>query len=251
MPKLTESKRILHANLPVGFVVIALAATVVLLRPPAGAQTPTDGTPTVVPLYWWADTAVPYWYKGKALPSEGSTVNAIALAGGGNAEDFNFRWRFNHVLADTASGFGVTRFTFSTDFPVAERVDLTLEDVDGVAIANGTLTVTPVSPEVSLYAVRPLRGVVYERALVEFTAPSGEPYDFLAAPHFFLQERSTGLSYLWTLNDEKITGEFTKPWHFTLDWSPATPSTNRLAVEVEDPARPAHVARARVTIQLR
>ncbi|MBI2055551.1 MAG: hypothetical protein HYT42_01520, partial [Candidatus Sungbacteria bacterium] len=44
------------------------------------------------PLYWWADTTTPHWYKGKALPSLGSRVTVLALADVPDAGELNYRW---------------------------------------------------------------------------------------------------------------------------------------------------------------
>lgn len=184
--------------------------------------------------YWWADTSIPYWYKGKALPSLNSQVTVMALPGGRSPANLNFQWQMNSSPVSQSSGFGRHTFSFTLGFPVEERIDLAIKDMAGIFSKTASIGIKPFSPSVGVYELRPLRGIVYERALNEFSQRSGEKYDFAAAPFFFPQDRARALKYSWMLNGQEITGEFTEPWLFTLTSDPGTESDNQLNVRISD-----------------
>lgn len=189
-----------------------------------------------IPLYWWTDAVVPYWYRGKALPSTGARVSVMTLPGGRDAGRLTYQWQMNDSVVPQASGTGRQVFTFRMDFPVRERIGVTVGD--GAGLEKTTLiTVEPVPPRLGIYEVRPLRGTVFEQRLDEFNAPAGDTYDFLAAPFFFPLNRMPSLVYHWLLNGNKITGAFDEPQRFTLQSQAGEVSTSRLNVAVEDPTR--------------
>lgn len=190
-----------------------------------------------VPLYWWADTTAPYWYKGKALPSLNSRISVIALASLKNPNQFSYQWKFNDGIIPTASGFGKSTFSFNASFAIEEEIGVTIKDIAGSFLKTKTIGIGPVSPSVDIYEIRPLRGVVYEKHLTDFNAPSGDSYNFLAVPFFFPKEQEKNLKYVWQLNTQSITGVFTEPWLFTLKSNAGEESFNRVGVEVAGTAK--------------
>lgn len=233
----------------------------VLSAPPEGASRtvrvdvtiPGSGTrsksitiqTTSIPFYWWTDTAVPYWYKGKALPSFGSRVTALALPTGQNTAELSYQWRINGAAVPRLSGIGRQSFTFGFQFPVKEQIGVRIQNIAGTFDKSVAIGIAPVRPRVAIYEVRPLRGTMYERELLEFGARAGEPYDFLAIPFFF--PRQAALAYTWLLNGTAITGEFDQPWRFTLTSNAGTAYRNQLDVEVKTAAQGGE--RAAATLQ--
>lgn len=202
-------------------------------------------------LYWWTDTAVPYWYKGKALPSLNSRVTVAALPNAANAGQLDYRWEFNASTLPQSSGVGRQTFSFPITLAVEERVDVTMKDAAGSFSKTASLRIKPFQPSVGIYEVRPLRGIAYERRLAAFGAPSGEPYDFIAAPFFFPRGEERRLTYTWNLNSKDIVGEPPDPWRFILTSNPNTPSLDRLSVNAQDRSRPSQRVSAGITIELR
>lgn len=190
-----------------------------------------------VPLYWWADTTVPHWYRGKALPTRGARVTVLALPAGRNASDLTYQWRLNDDVMSASSGVGRQTFAARLEFPVEERITLTVRDPAGGLAKSVAITVRPTQPLVGIYEMRPARGIIFERQLSSFSAPSGEPYDFAAVPFFFARERATNLRYLWRLDNEAIGGEFARPWLFTVESDAGQTAQGRLDVDILDPAR--------------
>jgi hypothetical protein len=175
----------------------------------------------------------------------------LALPNVPNPAALSYQWTANAALVPPASGVGASRYSFIVALPLAEQVEVTMRQAGGTFEKTASVEIQPVDPSVGVYAVRKSRGVVFEKKLDGFDAPSGEPYDFAAAPFFFPAERQSGLSHLWTLNGKDIVGAFAKPWLFTLTSNPNTPARDFLHIRVEDPLDRSNRASADLTINLR
>ena len=84
-----------------------------------------------MPLYWWTDTEVPYWYKGKALPARLSTLSVIALPNVANARDLSYRWESNDAFRAEASGVGRASFSLLLALPLPEKLAVTVQNISG------------------------------------------------------------------------------------------------------------------------
>ncbi len=203
------------------------------------------------PLYWWADTGVPYWYKGKALPVAGTSVNVIALPAVANPGGLAYQWRFNGGLVPQASGLGKSRYSFTLQFPVREQIEVAMQDAAGTFSKTAAASVKPAEPQVGIYPLVPKRGVAWERRAAEFSADSGQPHQFIAVPFFFPRAGERALAYIWNLNGKDIAGEPPDPWRFILTSNPGTPAQDRLGVDVRGRSQPVQRTGASITIQLR
>lgn len=186
------------------------------------------------PLYWWADTAIPYWYKGKALPALNSRVTVAALPGARSPNQLSYQWKFNDGVIPNASGFGKETFSFTLSLPIEEEISVIIKDVAGSFSKTAAVGVGPVSPNVGIYEVRPLRGIVYEKQLTEFSASAGDSYDFEAVPFFFAKTTEKKLNYRWSFNNQEISGVFDQPQLFTLKSKSGETSSSRIEIEVFD-----------------
>lgn len=186
-------------------------------------------------IYWWTETSVPYWYRGKALPTLNSRVTITALPSQQNPRDISYQWQFNGSNVPRASGPGRSTFTFTMALPVEEKIDAVLKNASGTLAKSVATTIKPVLPTVNVYQSHPLQGILSSEALTSIRRPAGESLNFLAVPFFFPAESVNRLRYLWTLNGQTITGEFEKPWLFTLRSKTGETSANNLDVEVSDP----------------
>lgn len=236
--------------IPAGRESEARTVSVTLTTPDGITRTKSILIQTVsAPLYWWADTIVPYWYKGKALPIVGASVNVIVLPTVANPGGLAYQWRFNDGLIAQASGLGKSRYSFALQFPVDEQIEVTMKDAAGTFSKSAGITLTPVDPGVGIYAFVPKRGVVLERRAAEFSADSGQPHEFIAEPFFF--SNASRLVYRWGLDVPDITGESPEPRRFRLTSTAQGPSYPHLTVAVEDPARSGIRANAKVDVTLR
>lgn len=201
-------------------------------------------------LYWWSDTQVPYWYKGKALPSIGSRLSIFAAPAAVESAQLDYRWELDVNLQPQASGLGKSVFAFKVAVPFDITVEAAMKNLTGTFAKTAGARIRPVDPIMLIYAVRPPRGIVSERSLRTFTAPSGDPYEFIAAPFFlpFAGERT--LAYTWNLNGKDIAGEPPDPWRFILTSNPNTSALDQLSVAVESSTQPAQQAVGNITIDL-
>lgn len=211
--------------------------------------------PNAVALYWWTETSVPYWYRGKSLVTPSSVVTVIAIPTNQSFGDPNsliYRWAVDESSQKNDSGYGRRTISFQTSFIASQDhfVGVRVETSGGATVGEANIRVANRPPEVYIYAVPPLTGVNFREVLKTFVAPSGEPYDFLVAPYFF-NTLASRLTYRWTLNSKEIAGEFTKPWLFTLTSNSFTPSRDFISAAVENPDDIAARAGANVTIELR
>lgn len=226
--------------------------SVTLVTPDGTTRTKSIAIRTVsAPLYWWADTTVPYWYKGKALPSVGSRVSVLALAGVANPRELSYQWQFNGGIIPQASGLGKSTFSFAFQFPVREQIEVMMRNAAGTFSKSASLAMAPVEPRVGIYPYAPKQGGASRRLASEFSAASGEPHEFIAASFFFPRAEERQLAYTWNLNGKDIAGEPPDPWRFILTSNPSTPALDRLGVSVQSRAQPIQRASAGVTIELR
>lgn len=196
------------------------------------------------PVYWWAATAVPYWYKGKALPTLNSQVTVMAIPGKAAVSSVNYRWQFNSAVATKSSGFGKQTFSFPLNFSAEEQIDVEMKNNSGTLNKKASLVIKPLAPSVNVYEILPLKGVSRAKALDIFSAQSGGSYDFIASPFFFPESRLVGLNYRWSLNSEEIVGTFSKPWLFTLKTNGGESSSDQVGIRVTDAERQGAEARA-------
>ncbi|RJQ37203.1 hypothetical protein C4552_01755 [Candidatus Parcubacteria bacterium] len=203
-----------------------------------------------MPLYWWTNTEVPYWYKGKALPTAASELSVAAFPNVANARDLAYRWELNDTIAPAASGIGRAAFSLPLTLPIAEKITVTAQNASGSFRKTGSIAFAPLPPLVRVYP-NDAPGLPPGEAIATYEASAGSPYAFVAVPFFFSRAAGGTVQYAWTLNGRRITGEFDEPWLFTLLSGPREPSTNRLSVEIRDPRRSGAASSRDLTINLR
>ncbi|OHA08364.1 MAG: hypothetical protein A3A44_03100 [Candidatus Sungbacteria bacterium RIFCSPLOWO2_01_FULL_60_25] len=193
--------------------------------------------PSMTAYYWWTDTRVPFWYKGKALPSSSSRISIAAMARSGSASAATYQWDLNAYPVAKASGAGKSVFTFSASMQVEERIYVTVLNPLAALSKNATIAVPIVPTKVGLYAVHPRQGVRMEKQIRQADAAAGETLEFVAAPFFFPAESDRFLRYEWQLNRDALPGAPPDPWHFILRSNAGETGQNRLLVEVHDSRR--------------
>lgn len=202
------------------------------------------------PLYWWADTSVPYWYTGKALPSIGSTVHVIALPNAANPDTLSYRWEFNRTLVAESSGIGRRTYSFSPHLPIEERISVLMTDPHGTYRKTAGINIRPVDPSLGIYWSSPQRGSAYQRVNDRMRATAGVQYDFDAVPFFFPVERIGALVYAWLRNGAEIQ-DLAVPSRFSIPADPYASSTEAFMIRVQDPAKPARRAEAVFQVEFR
>ncbi len=162
-------------------------------------------SPFKINLYWWANTIVPHWYKGKALPSVGSSVRVSAFVPTGVAQPQNFiyRWLLNDTPKYNASGMNRQTFSFiPTLESYGDLVTLRVESGDKTISAEVPLTLFTVNPELFFCIVDILAGCV--KGARETIAKSQSELEVRAIPFFFWKDDARLINYQWRLNGRAV-----------------------------------------------
>lgn len=179
--------------------------------------------PSELSLPWIAETSVPAWYRGKALPTPGARVSIIAvpriLIGGSalNPDTLIYRWRMDSDREALAgAGKRVFSFTASTLPQTTHQIDVSVEDRDGRIRKEGrVLVTTDAAPRVMLYASSPLGGAE-PRSAGSATARPGL-FDIIAEPFFFPLSSLPSLGYDWTMDGNPAFASAQNPRVATID----------------------------------
>ena len=181
-------------------------------------------------LVWVAETLVPQWYKGKALPSPGSIVSVAAIpqimVGGKTISPKNliYQWGLDDE-EKTRVGVGEDIFRIKTsDLPRSlHHVTLTVEDTGRTVKKSGEIFIEPLAPRLVIYHSTPLGGVDPRSAQSFFFIKLRGLVDFVAEPFFFPVKSRNELSFRWSVAGLDATGAPENPHVLTLDTSQRQP----------------------------
>ncbi len=179
--------------------------------------------PSELSLPWIAETSVPAWYRGKALPTPGAVVHIVAVPRiviGGSAlkpEGLIYRWRIDSDKESlTGAGKRVFLFTASTLPETTHQIDVSVEDIDGRIRKDGrVLITTDAAPRIVLYASSPLGGTEPRSA----GSAAGRPglFDVIAEPFFFPLASAASLAYDWLVDGNAVPASTQNPRVVTID----------------------------------
>jgi len=163
---------------------------------------PQDLTLVAEPLSY-----APPLYPGQPLvPVDGST-RVVAVAGfrdaGGRAISpaaLSYAWTIDGQYLANYSGIGRSSLIVASPLQYRSRtVSVTVKTVDGSLSSSADLSLSPATPTVRLYAVDPLLGIRFDRALAGSYAITGAEADLYAAPYSFPLAHGAP-QVVWTLN---------------------------------------------------
>lgn len=109
-----------------------------------------------------AYTLVPSFYKGRPLPSVGSTIQVVALPNVGDntpPEGYSYTWRFNNKVVEGGSVFGGYVGLFPMPVGNAALLQVDASDSNGNVVARKSISIPNHAPELLFYADNPLRGL--------------------------------------------------------------------------------------------
>lgn len=130
-------------------------------------------------------TRTPAFYRGRALPSIGSTINATALINGGAlpSSGLIYTWRLNNqaleggaVRANNTISFTMPRGEFAT-------LGLNVSRPDGTTVAQRLFSIRNTAPTLAFYEVSPLYGLT-TRAIVDSLTLTSASLSVRAEPYY-------------------------------------------------------------------
>ncbi|MCR4325714.1 MAG: hypothetical protein NUV59_02810 [Patescibacteria group bacterium] len=186
--------------------------------------------PTKIDLLFDSDSYVPPFYRGRALPSTGTSIFLEArphfLRPDGSSltdADIAYTWRRNGQVLASVSGRGKSRVAIPS--PVLYSTDeISVEAISDDESFSGKAseTIAAADPFVYLYEDSPLYGVLYNNALGA-SAQINESETTLSAIPYFASVRSPAdplFRYAWRVNGTPVNADSTAPNELTLSGDP-------------------------------
>lgn len=194
--------------------------------------------PADLALTWVAETLVPKWYGGKALPSQNSVVNVIAVpqilitGKAVSPKNLIYRWSLDDE-ENTLTGVGADIFRIKTsDLPRAShRVTVVVEDTNKSVKKTGEIFIEPVVPRLGIYSSTPLGGVEHNISRSFFFTQLRGLLDFVAEPFFFPVKSKKELSIRWSVSAVDTSGTPENPHILTVDTNNQQPSSISIPIQ--------------------
>ena len=161
---------------------------------------------------WEAQTTVPSWYKGKALPAFKSLVKITAVphlfSGGAEISPSGlvYEWSVNYEKIPDASGANKDSFIFQLNdhekIPIGLRVSNRNKSASFEKYVD--ISTDRVRPKIIFYGDSPTEGPDFGNALETETNLFLKEMAIRAEPYFFADNIREIFSYNWTMNDREI-----------------------------------------------
>lgn len=197
----------------------------------------TREAPVIV---WWADTFIPYWYKGKAIPSPESTVTVFAVPGAGFGEPssaLRYSWTVGGESRPEVSGVGKNSFTLTVSRAVniAHQITVKISNSNQTISQESTAIIPTRQAETLVYRLSPAGWIDTSQPLSAFEGNAGDVHDFIAYPFFFKLTAIPNLIYQWQINEQTIEGAFDRPNVLTLRTRQGEKSANNIRISIKEP----------------
>jgi len=198
--------------------------------------------PSEVDLIWQAASYIPNFYKGKALYAPQGEILIVAIPHIINSskikigsENLLYTWRENGTVIPEISGYGRNVFPFLS--PVVSQtktISVTVSTVDESYIAQNSIVVSPVEPEIHIYENHPLYGILSNREITGTHRISGQEASFLAVPYYFSSERrkDNDLEYSWDMNRVVFSDQSSRDL-VTFRKTASSEGTSNISVSIE------------------
>lgn len=145
-----------------------------------------------------AETYVPSFYKGRAEPTSGNLIKAIAIPTGTDTSNMTYRWSVNGQPIQSQE----QSVTFSA--PIGNNFILRVTVIkDGMFWSDKNETISLSRPEVILYEENALRGLGTIAIGKDFSL-IGEEATIRAVPFFTGAQAQSNLTGNWTVDDQTV-----------------------------------------------
>jgi len=195
--------------------------------------------PAAIEFYWWTDSYVPLWYKGKALPAPGTTIliQARPSFADGLSGALVYTWSLNNsaVLPSSGPGKNVFPYTIRSAGGLTDRIAVRVSNISQTINQEAEFRMPAAEAETIIYESEPLSGINSARALDQVIRPAGKTIDVLAEPFYVPRSALGTLRYQWSLNGKTISAEGAKrPYLFTLTSGRDSSGPQDISVSLDD-----------------
>lgn len=192
-----------------------------VLSPTVGSPITLSHTiaPTQVDIIIEADTSVPTFYKGRALPTSESPIRVIAIphtADSRPASAYTYKWELDNKVLFGGPLLG--KNAIETIMPRYSGSHLSVTVYDGAEkpIARQSIQLSAAEPEILFYADNPLRGL--GRRAIEGRFALVEEEVTVRAEPYFLNANVTDPDnrFVWRINSQQVANPSDDPLSITL-----------------------------------
>ena len=173
--------------------------------------------PTSIDLLWEADSYVPPFYLGRAMPGSGSTIRLLAiphfiLPDGSEAplSNIDFTWKVNGAVLEAQSGVGESSATVPAAILYgSDSVTVDAQTTGGTLNGEASISIRTQDPELVLYDDSPLFGIMYHRALSSSSGAGEAETSFAGVPYFAeaVSPNDPRLTYSWNVNGSPVVAD--------------------------------------------
>lgn len=174
-------------------------------------------TPTRVDIVLESDTTVPLFYKGRALPSPGSTIRAVAIPVSRHTpSELTYTWKLNNNAIHKGPLRGQNTAEFTLPYGGDAMVSVEVADTNGVAFAKKNVQIVAVEPEMHFYETNALRGLS-RNALSSPYQLIADEITVRAEPYFMTKNIFEGEVHTeWEINGGSVSNPSLDPQNLTL-----------------------------------
>lgn len=178
---------------------------------------------TDIAMTWTADTYIPKWYKGKALPIPNSMVRVAAIPTiiiegiTIPAEKLIYTWEKNGERILMGIGKQILEFQEPEQSWQIPTIVLTIEDIERRIQKEARVMVASQTPQAVIYQSFPLGGIEFRRGTSAFLPISPGIIDVQIEPFFFNKQSKYDFSYEWLVQGSPVLGSPKNPFLLTLD----------------------------------
>jgi hypothetical protein len=173
--------------------------------------------PRYLDIIFEPQTHVPSFYKGRALPSQGSMVNATALLHGTSiaTNDLIYTWQVGNEVINGGPLRGQNKISFITPPGREIIVSLQVTNGGGDVLAKRVMAMPSVDPELQFYEVNTLYGVL-PKSLTSLLL-IGNSATIRAVP-YYLDSRVYNQPdvSIWEIDRDEYDSGTTNPYEITL-----------------------------------
>lgn len=168
-------------------------------------------TPSEVDAVWESvDGHTPPFYKGKALPTSGSTIRVVAIPNTNTIKSgmgsMAYVWTNANENKVNESGYNKSSYTFKNSmFNDINEIKVAVSSVNGNYGAESKIEIPIYPPKVLFYKKSPTEGVLYNKNLDNNFIFSEEEITIVAVPYFLATKGvSFNFNYNWNINGDPI-----------------------------------------------
>jgi hypothetical protein len=182
--------------------------------------------PTELDLVWESDSYTPPFYRGRALPSAGSTLALQAFARFKRADgfvapaDITYTWRADGTLLSSLSGRGRSSVRIPGPSLYGSKKISVSATAEGFA-SSASVVISSVEPVLRLYIDHPLLGAMFHQALGTNARTTDAETTLVASPLYAPARNlaDQNLVYAWRVNGTAIEPDPAEPEYITLSAS--------------------------------